>query len=102
MPLPLAHVGDEVGGGSGSTSIGKIIGQLGTGTFDNGPNAVACAGDTVTPHGPGLHANATLIASVKDTSVNFRNVCYEADFATCGCFILTAGPDIWGKIGVWW
>lgn len=102
MALPVAHVGDEVGGGSGATSIGIIVGMLGAGTNDNGPKPIACAGDAVTPHGPGKHAAATIISSKFDTYVNMRAICYEADLATCGCFILTGSPDIWGKIGVWW
>jgi uncharacterized Zn-binding protein involved in type VI secretion len=83
MPAFEAVNGDKVAGGT-------IIATGAPATSYGQP--IALNGDSVTAHGVGPHASATIIASQFQYLVNGKAVCRIGDFATCGD-VISPGPS---------
>jgi uncharacterized Zn-binding protein involved in type VI secretion len=71
---------------------GAIIATA-TKTFVNGL-LVARLGDTVTSHGTGPHAAATLVGCSLTVLVEGKGVCRFGDAATCGHTVSMASPSV--------
>lgn len=81
-----------VGGGSGATGPGIIIGPGGMAQYGDGI-LVSIVGDSITPHGPGAHQNAHIATGSKNTFVNGIPLVRVGDLASCGCAVLDGDWD---------
>lgn len=55
---------------------------------------VARFNDSVTPHGPGLHAAAHMVGCSATVIVEGKGVCRLGDAADCGDTVTTASPNV--------
>jgi uncharacterized Zn-binding protein involved in type VI secretion len=93
MPQPIALVGvSTVSGGPGYEFPGVITGLEGFDQYGDS-DIVAVVGANIEPHGPGLHAAATMVQGSPDTFVNGLALCRVGDLASCGCTVDNGSPD---------
>lgn len=79
---------------NGSIAGGAIVSSA-TKTRANS-NLIALHGDSVAPHGAGLHAAAVVIASTTKVFVEGKAVVRDGDLATCGDTVsgATCSPNV--------
>lgn len=51
-------------------------------------------GDTVAPHGTGLHAAATMVSGSPTVFAGGKPVCREGDAASCGHLLTLGAPTV--------
>lgn len=82
MPAVARH-GDPCGGTIIATAIHTNVNGL----------AIARLGDSITPHGTGAHAAATLIEASSTVFAEGIRVCRVGDAASCGHTISAGSPN---------